>query len=455
VTLRDFEKIAAALDAEAEDPMHALSVMAEIASGLFPGGLPGMDHVTWAEEGAAKADEAIHDPRADAEARLKAAEARFRTLVEQIPAVTFMAVLGQGKNEIYVSPHIEAMLGYSQEEWLKDPFLWYWRLHPEDRIVWNEEFARGCRTGGPFRADCRFLSRDERVVWVHGEARLVRDSLGRPMFLQGVAFDITEIKSAQATLLNDAVRRAKSEEELVIARRVQLSILPKVTQVAGLEISAAMVAAEDVGGDYYDVQPAPNGAWLAIGDVAGHGLNAGLVMLMVQAATAALTKARPGAMPRELMTQLNEILYDNIRARLETDAHITFTLFRFFEDGRLIFAGAHEDIILVRKDGSLETLRPPGAWLGARPDIKRVTVDAMLMLEPGDLFVLYTDGITEARNSKREMYDLSRLCDRILATRELPVDQIRDAILQEVAIWEPVQDDDRTVLVVRYGGPNG
>jgi PAS domain S-box-containing protein len=160
VTLRDFEKIAAALDAEAEDPMHALSVMAEIASGLFPGGLPGMDHVTWAEEGAAKADEAIHDPRADAEARLKAAEARFRTLVEQIPAVTFMAVLGQGKNEIYVSPHIEAMLGYSQEEWLKDPFLWYWRLHPEDRIVWNEEFARGCRTGGPFRADCRFLSRD-------------------------------------------------------------------------------------------------------------------------------------------------------------------------------------------------------------------------------------------------------------------------------------------------------
>ncbi len=455
MSVMDFQEIAKALDADAEDPMRALSLMAEIASGLFPGGLPELAHVTWAETGSAQDPEAIHDPRADAEARLRAAEARFRTLVEQIPAVTFMAVLGEGKNEIYVSPHIEAMLGYSQEEWLKDPFLWYWRLHPEDRVVWNEEFARGCRTGGPFRADCRFLARDGHTVWVHGEARLVRDALGRPSFLQGVAFDITEIKSAQATLVADAVRRAKSEEELVIARRVQLSILPKVIKVAGLEMAAMMIAAEDVGGDYYDVQPAPGGAWIAIGDVAGHGLNAGLVMLMVQAATAALTKARPNATPRELMTQLNEILYDNIRARLETDAHITFTLFRFFEDGRLIFAGAHEDIILVRADGTLETLRPPGAWLGARPDIKRVTVDAMLTLQPGDLLVLYTDGITEARNARREMYDLNRLCDKVVASRLLPVAEIRDAILAEVALWEPVQDDDRTLLVLRYGAPNG
>ena len=121
-----------------------------------------------------------------------------------------MAVLGEGKNEIYVSPHIEQMLGYTQEQWLEDPFLWYWRLHPDDRVLWNEEFARGCRTGGPFRAECRFMARDGHVVWVHGEARVISDDLGRPMFLQGVAFDITESKRAQELFLERARSRCQA-----------------------------------------------------------------------------------------------------------------------------------------------------------------------------------------------------------------------------------------------------
>jgi PAS domain S-box-containing protein len=137
---------------------------------------------------------------------LHGAELRYRTLVEQIPAVTFMAVLGEGENEIYVSPHIEALLGFTQKEWLEDPFLWYWQLHTEDRALWVQEFARGCRTGGPFRAECRFFSKDGRIVWVRGEARLVRDELGRPLFLQGVAFDITDSKRAEELVLRDAVR---------------------------------------------------------------------------------------------------------------------------------------------------------------------------------------------------------------------------------------------------------
>jgi sigma-B regulation protein RsbU (phosphoserine phosphatase) len=272
------------------------------------------------------------------------------------------------------------------------------------------------------------------------------------MFLQGIAFDITEIKEAQRALLADAVRRAKVEEELAIARRVQTSILPKTIAVKGLEIAAAMLPAEEVGGDYYDIQDAPDGAWIGIGDVAGHGLDAGLVMLMVQAATAALTKTRPKAMPRELLTELNAILYDNIRARLEADTHVTFMLARFYSDGRFIFAGAHEDIIIVRVDGSVELQRPPGTWLGAAPDIKRVTVDAMLMLEPGDLVVLYTDGITEARNSERVMYELTRLTELIVEHRALPVDELRACILADVARWEPVAKDDRTLLLLRYGG---
>jgi PAS domain S-box-containing protein len=451
---KSFQEIAAQLDQAMSMPDLATAALLELAQGLFPNGLPDARRVTWEEQTDGLDAAALKDPRADAEARLKAAEARFRTLAEQIPAVTFMAVLGEGKNEIYVSPHIETMLGYTQEEWLSDPFLWYWRLHPDDRQLWNDEFAKGCQTGGPFRADCRFLSRDDRIVWVHGEARLVKDELGRPMFLQGIAFDITEIKKAQELVVTEAVTRAKLQEELEIARRVQTSIVPKNISVPHLEIAARMIPAEDVGGDYYDVFPCKNarrdGCWIAIGDVAGHGIDAGLIMLMVQAACASLVRTLPEATPREIVTHLNATLYDNVRERLTGDSHVTFTLGRFRPDGTFLFTGAHEDIIVVRANGEIELFRPPGTWLAGRADVRSVTVDAMMKLGPGDIVVLYTDGVTEARSATREQWDIGRLGTFVAQRRSEPVETIVDAIFKEVAAWAPVMDDDRTVLVFRY-----
>ena len=186
-------------------PDDAQGVLSDLASALFPSGTGDLAQLTWPESSVRESGAAVRHP-ADRQTKLQTAELRYRTLVEQIPAVTFMAVLGEGDNEIYVSPHIEALLGFTQTEWLENPFLWYTQLHPEDRDLWHREFARGCRTGGPFRAECRFIARDGRVVWVHGEARLVRDHLGRPLFLQGVAFDITEAKRAEAQVVREAVR---------------------------------------------------------------------------------------------------------------------------------------------------------------------------------------------------------------------------------------------------------
>ena len=189
-------------------PEGAESILSSLASALFPAGGGTINQVSWegdkraVQPTAATPEEAAKQRAVD---KLRAAELRYRTLLEQIPAVTFMAVLGEGQNEVYVSPHIEALLGFSQKEWLENPFLWYTQLHPDDRAMWHEEFARGCRTGGPFRAECRFVARDGRIVWVRGEARLIKDDVGRPLFLQGVAFDITESKKAQAIVLRDAV----------------------------------------------------------------------------------------------------------------------------------------------------------------------------------------------------------------------------------------------------------
>jgi PAS domain S-box-containing protein len=146
------------------------------------------------------------------ETRLRLAEARYRTLVEQMPVVTFLAALDGGINELYVSPQIESLLGFSQKEWLENPVLWYTQLHPDDRERWHFEFALTCASGERFRSEYRFLARDGRVVWVHGEAQMVRDDAGRPLFLQGIAYDITEKKQAE-----DVLRRLNAELE----RRVQ------------------------------------------------------------------------------------------------------------------------------------------------------------------------------------------------------------------------------------------
>src|SRR3954471_1354518 len=98
-----------------------------------------------------------------------------------------------------------------------------------------------------------------------------------------------------------------------IASRIQTSILPRQFEVDGLQIAAQMIPATQVGGDYYDVLPVDGGCWLAIGDVAGHGLTAGLVMLMIQSIVSALTRQRPDATPAELLSILNEVLFENVR----------------------------------------------------------------------------------------------------------------------------------------------
>jgi PAS domain S-box-containing protein len=193
----------------------AESTLAGLAAAIFPTGVGDLRQLTWEGDGAGGvvppvALERHESPDQRTSDKLRAAELRYRTLVEQIPAVTFMAVLGEGQNEIYVSPHIEALLGFTQKEWLENPFLWFSQLHPDDQALLYEEFARGCRTGGPFRAECRLIARDQRIVWVRGEARLIKDELGRPLFLQGVAFDVTESKKAEAILLRRAV--ATTEE---------------------------------------------------------------------------------------------------------------------------------------------------------------------------------------------------------------------------------------------------
>jgi PAS domain S-box-containing protein len=127
-------------------------------------------------------------------------EARYRVLLDQIPAVVFMAYLDQGIGEAYVSPQIERTLGFTQKEWLEDPVRWYRQVHPDDKTRWSNEAAEMFLSGTPLRSAYRVMARDGTVVWFHCEARLVRREDGEPWFIHGVGFDITELKQVQEAL---------------------------------------------------------------------------------------------------------------------------------------------------------------------------------------------------------------------------------------------------------------
>jgi PAS domain S-box-containing protein len=136
----------------------------------------------------------------EAEAQSLNVEARYRAIVEQIPAVVFMAYLDRGIGEAYVSPQIEASLGFSQKEWLEDPIRWYQQIHPDDKQRWSVEAADMFLSGKPLRSAYRVMSRDGAVIWFHCEAKMMRRSDGRPWFIHGVAFDISELKRTEEAL---------------------------------------------------------------------------------------------------------------------------------------------------------------------------------------------------------------------------------------------------------------
>lgn len=140
--------------------------------------------------------------------------ARYRILVEQIPAIVFLGFLDQGVGEAYVSPQIEAMLGFTQEEWINDPVRWYRQIHPEDKARWSIEAAQMFLSGAPLKSVYRVLARDGRVVWFHCEAKIVKDNVGRSWFIHGVAFDITELKQAEKS------QREYAEQLKVLSRRL-------------------------------------------------------------------------------------------------------------------------------------------------------------------------------------------------------------------------------------------
>jgi two-component system sensor histidine kinase UhpB len=151
----------------------------------------------------------------------RALGSRFRTLMEQIPAIVYVwevAEEAQGTTERYVSPQVEHVLGFRPEEWIADPTLWIDRLHPDDRTEVMDETARSVEAGEPFKLEYRMIARDGRAVWLHDVASVVsRDDRGKATRYQGVQLDITARKEAE-----HAQRRALEQLRVVDEERRHL-----------------------------------------------------------------------------------------------------------------------------------------------------------------------------------------------------------------------------------------
>jgi serine phosphatase RsbU (regulator of sigma subunit) len=252
----------------------------------------------------------------------------------------------------------------------------------------------------------------------------------------------------------EQVLTARLRRDLEIAERIQTGILPKSLVTPGLDVAAAMQPMEAVGGDYYDVVPTPGGCWIGIGDVSGHGLNAGLVMMMLQSALGALVAHVQAARPAEVLRAVNCLLVENIRHRLQSDEHSTLTLIHVAASGEFVFAGGHEPLLVLRAGSDVcEVLESEGPWMGINLEGAESLTESRGQLRPGDLVVLHSDGIVEAGARRREPFGLERLGAQVRRLRNLPTEDICRGLLDTARAWAAgVLEDDMTVVVVRFNG---
>src|SRR6185295_11024819 len=137
-----------------------------------------------------------------AEKALQESERRFRTLINQIPAVVYVddPSTDPGRTE-FLSPYIETMLGFTPDEWTQGgEELWKDQLHPDDLDRVLDEYKQSIQGNEPLDLEYRMHTKDERIVWVHDQATTLRDSAGNPHSVHGVMYDITERKQAEASL---------------------------------------------------------------------------------------------------------------------------------------------------------------------------------------------------------------------------------------------------------------
>ena len=263
-----------------------------------------------------------------------------------------------------------------------------------------------------------------------------------------------ERANQEIKLLNEKLtaENLRMGAELEVTKRLQQMILPQPEEleIEGLDISGYMESADEVGGDYYDVLHTNGITTLGIGDVTGHGLESGILIVMTQTAVRTL-KELGEYDPVKFLDALNRTIYKNVQ-RMNSEKNLTLAVLNYSK-GNLSISGQHEEILIIRNDGKIERIDTMdlGFPIGLDDDIASLISHATVKLQPGEGIVLYTDGIPEAYDIDKKQYGVEQLCEAISQNWHNSAQVIKDAVITDVKrhIGKQKVFDDITLLVLK------
>lgn len=288
--------------------------------------------------------------------------------------------------------------------------------------------------------------------WMVGQLKEAFETLEEKVRLRTaqLATANQEISTLNEKLKAENIRMSA---ELDILKEMQQLILPKPEELAKiqeLDIAGYMKPADEVGGDYYDILQTHGVVTIGIGDVTGHGLESGILMVMTQAAVRTLHEIQETD-PVQFLSTLNRTIYYNVQ-RMNSDKNITLSVLNYSE-GKIKISGQHEEVLVIRSGGRVERIDTVelGLPLGLDEDITDFISHTLIELNSGDGVVLYTDGITEAYNLKKQFYGLERLCNVVSQNWQGNAEAIKQAVIDDLYqfIGEQKQFDDITLLVLK------
>ncbi len=344
---------------------------------------------------------------------------------------------------VYYSPRWKSMLGCREEEIGDSPAEWKDRLHPDDRrpvLVTMQRYLEG---GIPeLEIEYRLLHRDGAYRWFLGRGTVVRDQDGRPVRMVGSHIDITSRKQTEESL-------RYQESQLRAAQRIQEKILPEAPpDLPGFDIAGAYRPADFAAGDHFDYFTAPDGSLLlVVGDVSGHGFSTALLMASTHAYLRTL--ASMGLDIHEILARANAILTQET----ETEQFVTVILARIdTQTRRLDYVSAgHPTGYVLDAACNLKRTLPSTSLPLAVLDGAEFKAGCATTLEPGDLVLLLTDGILEARSPAGEHFGGERALRAACAQRHAGAAKIATAVCETARahLGGQAQEDDFTALAIK------
>jgi phosphoserine phosphatase RsbU/P len=270
------------------------------------------------------------------------------------------------------------------------------------------------------------------------------------VMLEEIRFTNSKLEIYADRLKDESLRL---QAEVNIARKIQTMVLPSRQEIAGideLDISCIMRTADEVGGDYYDVIKIGDTVTIGIGDVTGHGLSSGIIMLMAQTVVRTLAELRITD-TRRFLCLVNKVLFANIR-RIREDRNMTLAIVSYSK-GSCAVAGQHESVVVQRAGGYTEVIDTLGLgfYVGLMEDVEDHVKSATFSLAPGDFILLYSDGITEAMNPAGEQFGLARICECARRYSALGAEKILAKTMKDLYNYmaETGIEDDISLVVVK------